>query len=78
MPQKFFSKYIPKGIDKVATVCYICSMRSNTETKEPTVTRNFRLPQRLLNRITLLAQKRRWSINAWVVNTLERESKPKN
>ena len=45
--------------------------------KEPTVTRNFRLPQRLIDRISLLAQKRKWSINAWVVYTLDRVSKPR-
>lgn len=46
-------------------------------TKEPTVTRNIRLPQSLLERIKLLAGKRRWSVNGWIVNTLERESRPK-
>ena len=35
------------------------------------------IPQSLLERIRLLADKRKWSINAWVVNTLDRESKPR-
>jgi len=45
--------------------------------KEPTTTRNFRLPISLIDRITILAEKRKWSINGWVVNTLERESRPR-
>lgn len=43
-----------------------------------TVTRNFRIPEDVYNRIVILANKRKWSINAWVVNTISRESKPKN
>jgi len=53
-------------------LCYHINM--NTKLIKPTVTRNFRLPKPLLERIAILAQKRKWSINAWVVNTLEREA----
>lgn len=42
------------------------------------VTRNFRIPQEVLDRVKALALKRKWSINGWVVNTLERESRPRN
>jgi len=46
--------------------------------KKTTRTRTIRLPLDLDARITLLAQKRLCSVNAWIVNTLKRESKPKN
>ena len=54
----------------------ICSYGGEYMNK--TVTRNFRIPEDVYNRIVILANKRKWSINAWVVNTISRESKPKN
>ena len=45
--------------------------------KEPTTTRSIRLPIVTLERIRYLANKRRWSVNSWIVNTIERESKPR-
>jgi predicted HicB family RNase H-like nuclease len=50
-------------------------INSNGPIKEPTITRNIRMSPTLLARITLLAGKRRWSVNAWIVNTLVRESR---
>jgi len=46
-----------------------------TSIKPLTITRNVRMPADLLARITLLAEKRKWSVNAWIVNTLVRESR---
>ena len=45
--------------------------------KRRTVTTTIRLPVELKERIKVLAQKRLCSVNAWIVNTLKRESKPK-
>lgn len=47
------------------------------ERKETRI-RTIRLPLELDARIKVLAQKRLCSINAWIVNTLKRESKPRN
>jgi len=44
--------------------------------KKPTRIRTIRIPLDLDKRIKELAQKRLWSVNAWIVNTLTRESKP--
>jgi len=44
---------------------------------KPTITRTIRISPELLERITVLAEKRKWSINGWIINTLERESKPR-
>lgn len=52
--------------------------KKSLKTKEPTITRYIRLRQSLLDTIAVLAQKRKWSINAWIVNTIERESRPRN
>ena len=46
--------------------------------KKETRIRTIRIPMDLDNRISKLAQKKLWSVNAWIVNTLTRESKPRN
>jgi len=46
--------------------------------KKETRIRTIRIPMDLDNRISELAQKKLWSVNAWIVNTLTRESKPRN
>jgi len=46
--------------------------------KRKTVTTTIRLPLELRERINILARKRLCSVNAWIVNTLDRESKPRN
>jgi predicted HicB family RNase H-like nuclease len=43
--------------------------------KKPTKTKNFRIPIEILDRIQILADKQHWSMNRWVVITLDRESK---
>ena len=48
-----------------------------TQSQEPSVVRNIRIPVSLYTRIDELAKKRKWSFNAWVVNTLLREAQPK-
>jgi len=45
--------------------------------KKATRIRTIRIPVDLDNRISELVQKRLWSVNAWIVNTLKRVSKPK-
>lgn len=42
-----------------------------------TVTKNFRLPKSLVERIKVLAEKQHWSLNRWVNITLEREANKK-
>ena len=44
--------------------------------KKPTRIRTIRIPVDLDNRIQELAAEKIWSVNAWIVNTLTRESKP--
>ena len=46
--------------------------------KKRTRVTTIRLPLELYDRISVLAQKRLCSLNAWIVRTLERESKPRN
>ena len=46
--------------------------------KKTTRIRTIRIPLDLDARITELARKKLWSINAWIVNTLDRVSKPRN
>ena len=53
-------------------MCYICGMM------KVTVTRNIRISPIVLDRIKVLAQKRKWSMNGWIANTLERESRPRD
>lgn len=45
--------------------------------KKRTRTRTIRIPIEIDARIAILAQKRLCSINAWIVNTLTRESRPR-
>ncbi len=44
--------------------------------KKATRIRTIRIPLELDKRIKELAQKKLWSVNAWIVNTLNRVSKP--
>ena len=45
--------------------------------KKPTRIRTIRIPVDLDKRIQELATKKIWSVNAFIVNTLTRESKPR-
>ena len=44
--------------------------------KKKTRIRTIRIPLELDKRIKELAAKKLWSVNAWIVNTLNRVSKP--
>ena len=46
--------------------------------KVPTKIRSIRIPVDLDSRITDMASKQHWSVNQWIVLTLERECKPRN
>jgi len=54
------------------------SIQEENMEKKTTKVRTIRLPVELDTRIKVLAQKRLCSVNAWIVNTLMRESKPRN
>lgn len=71
--------HIPKGIlTKKHKKLILQSISPYQPSNEDCTKRSVRFPISLLERIQILAHKRHWSVNKWVIITCERESKPKN